>query len=168
MKQSLARSLVGLALRILLVVVLSAVFGSQLMAQTFYGSILGTVTDASGAIISGTAVNLTNIATSEQRTTTTDSNGNYEFLSLAPGSYRLDTAKAGFKHFTREPITVEIQSSVRIDVQLPAGNVTETVTVTAPSPLIDTVTSSLSQMVEGRAVQASTRRHCSMHLCGIV
>lgn len=122
-------------------------------AQTYYGSIVGTITDSSGAVIVGTAVDLTNVGTSQRWTTKTDPHGNYEFLSLVPGQYRLGVAKEGFRSVSREPITIEIQSVARIDVQMEIGEASQTISVTTAPPLIDSSTSTLSQMVQGRAVE---------------
>jgi hypothetical protein len=100
---------------------------SPVSAQTIYGSVLGTVTDSSGGVIPGASVSLANIGTSENRSTTTESNGSYRFVSLAPGRYRLLVEAAGFKRLTREPIAVEVEAAVRIDAVLQVGNVNETV-----------------------------------------
>lgn len=137
----------------LLAVVILVVAAQVLMAQTYFGSILGTVTDSSGAVIVGATVDLTNIGTSQHWATNTDSNGNYEFLSLAPGQYRVDVVRQGFRDFARQPIAVQIQSSVRINVRMEVGEASQTVTVSTAAPLIDSATSTLSQMVEGRTVE---------------
>src|SRR5581483_12242905 len=66
------------------------------VAQTTFGSILGNVTDQTGAALAGTTVTLTNTGTSDQRTVQTDANGNYQFVNLVPGTYNLDFEKTGF------------------------------------------------------------------------
>lgn len=122
-------------------------------AQTYFGSIVGTITDSSGAVIVGTSVDLSNVGTAQHWNTQTDTRGNYEFLSLPPGQYRLGVTKQGFRRLSREPIAIEIQSVVRIDMQMEVGETSETVSVSSAPPLIDSSTSTLSQMVEGRAVE---------------
>src|SRR5438874_12407432 len=77
--------------------------GSIASAQTFYGSIVGTVTDASGAVMPGARVTVTNLGTAETHSMDTTGEGLYQFVNLVPGKYRLDLEKAGFKRFTREP-----------------------------------------------------------------
>jgi hypothetical protein len=122
-------------------------------AQTFYGAIVGTVTDATGALVPGAKVTVTNLGTTETHYMETNSEGLYQFVNLVPGRYRVDVEKAGFKRFTREPVTVEVQSAVRIDVTgLEAGAVTQTVEVKGDTPLLQPETSSLGQVVESRKV----------------
>ncbi len=120
--------------------------------QTFYGSVVGTVTDATGAVVPEVSVTLTNIGTAERRTMQTDAGGNYLFVNLVPGRYRLEMQKEGFKRFTREPIVVEVQAAVRIDAALEVGEVTQTVEVRAETPLMQTENASLGQVVEARKV----------------
>jgi len=120
--------------------------------QTVYGNIAGTVLDASGAAIPGTAVTLTNLGTAEKRSMQSDAAGNYTFVNILPGNYRIDAEKAGFKHFKREPITVQVESGLRIDITMEVGAVTQTVEVTAQTPLLQPQTSSLGQVVESRTV----------------
>src|ERR1700758_1724168 len=83
--------------------------------QSTFGSISGTVSDASGAAVPDAQVTLTNTATSAKETFTTGHDGLYSFVNLTPGEYRIDVEKPGFKHLTREPIVVQVQQSVRID-----------------------------------------------------
>src|SRR5579872_1419789 len=128
-------------------------FACALSAQTFYGSIVGNVTDATGASIPGAAVTVTNIGTAETHKMETNAEGLYQFVNLVPGKYRVEVEKAGFKRFSREPITVEVQSTVRIDVTgLEAGALTQTVEVHGETPLLQPETSSLGQVVEARKV----------------
>jgi Carboxypeptidase regulatory-like domain len=121
-------------------------------AQTSYGSIVGTVKDASGGTIPEAAVSLTNIGTSEHRSASTDSNGNYQFVNLVPGNYKLEIEKSGFKHFTRDTIRVETQNVVRIDTSMEVGAVDQQVEVTAQTPLLQTENATEGQVVEGRIV----------------
>jgi uncharacterized membrane protein len=90
--------------------------------QTFYGSIVGSVRDASSAAVPQAKVTLTNLGTAEHRTAETDSNGGYEFVNLVPGQYKVEVEKSGFRRFSRDSITVEVQSAVRIDVTMQVGS----------------------------------------------
>ena len=128
-------------------------FSLSSLAQTFYGSIVGTVTDPSGAIVPGAVVTLTNLGTSERRTSTTDTGGNYQFVNLVPGRYRIDIESSGFKHLTRDEILVEVQAAVRIDAAMQVGDVGQVVEVQAQTPLLQTETSALGQVVDSRKVQ---------------
>src|SRR5258708_6082976 len=129
------------------------VFTFALPGQTFYGSIVGTVTDATGATAPGSMVTLTNTGTSERRSAATEGQGNYQFVNLVPGRYRIEIQKTGFKRLTRDEVQVEVQSAVRIDATLEVGEVGQVVEVKAETPLLQTETSSLGHVVESRAVQ---------------
>jgi hypothetical protein len=120
------------------------------LAQSTYGSIDGAVTDSSGAAVPDAQVTLTNLGTSEKRTQTTSSDGLYSFVNLFPGRYKVDVEKTGFKRFTRPEVVVEVNQSARIDVTLQVGDVTQTVEVTGETPLLQSETSSLGQVVEER------------------
>ncbi len=144
---SVSRSAFFLGLSVVL-----AVFTAPLPAQTSYGSIVGTVTDATGGSVPGTAVSLTNLGTAERRSAETDGNGNYQFVNLVPGSYKVEFEKAGFKHLTRDAVPVETQNVVRIDSIMELGDVGQRVEVTAQAPLLQTENATQGQMVEGRIV----------------
>lgn len=128
-------------------------WATPLGAQTTFGSILGIVTDPSGAAIPGASVTLTNLGTEAHHTSQSDANGNYQFLNLDPGNYSLDFSKSGFSHLKRDSITVTVQAAVRVNATLQVGNVNQTVNVTAQAPLIETQPSAIGQLVEGKVVQ---------------
>src|SRR5438876_219464 len=123
---------------------------SFLQGQSTYGAITGSVTDPSGAAITDAKVTLTNLGTAETRTQPTSADGLYSFVNLIPGNYKIDVEKPGFKRITRTPIVVEVQQSAKIDVTLPVGQANETVEVTSETPLLQSETSSLGQVVEQR------------------
>src|SRR6266850_860333 len=128
------------------------VFSPVSYAQSTYGTISGSVVDSSGAAIADAQVTLTNLGTSEKRTQSTGSDGLYSFVNLNPGRYKIEAEKTGFKHFTRPEVVVEVNQSARIDVTLQVGDVTQVVEVTGDTPLLQTETSSLGQVVEQRQV----------------
>src|SRR5258708_37036758 len=84
-----------------------------LQGQAFYGSIVGNVTDSSGAALVSVTVGLTNIATGDRRTVATGSDGSYRFVNLVPGAYRIEIEHTGFKRYTLGPIDVSVESQVR-------------------------------------------------------
>ncbi|MGH9614410.1 MAG: carboxypeptidase-like regulatory domain-containing protein, partial [Bryobacteraceae bacterium] len=100
-------------------------------AQTTFGSIVGNVTDASGSAVPTTDVTLTNLGTNEKRIAATNSDGLYQFVNLPPGQYSVGVEKAGFKRVLRSPVTVQTQTTIKIDLTLEVGEVTQTVEVTA-------------------------------------
>ena len=85
-------------LRHLLIILLMLTFASHfLKAQAFYGGIVGSVNDSSGAVLPSVSVTLTNTATGDRRTVITASDGSYRIVNLVPGNYRLEIEHPGFK-----------------------------------------------------------------------
>jgi hypothetical protein len=123
---------------------------SFVQGQSTYGSITGSVSDPSGAAITDARVTLTNLGTAEKRTQPTGTDGLYSFVNLIPGNYRIEAEKPGFKRVTQEPVVVQVQQNSKIDLALPIGQATETVEVTSETPLLQSETSSLGQVVEQR------------------
>jgi outer membrane receptor protein involved in Fe transport len=136
-----------------LLALLVAISGVRAHGQTTFGSVLGVVTDASGASIPSATVSLTNVGTDDKRTALTDGGGNYQFPNLQPGMYSVDFEKTGFNHLKRESVTVVVQAAVRIDAKLKIGDVSQTVTIDTVSPIIETQPGSLGQLIEGKQVQ---------------
>ncbi|MGA8492653.1 MAG: carboxypeptidase-like regulatory domain-containing protein, partial [Terriglobales bacterium] len=122
----------------------------SLHGQNTYGTVDGSVMDSTGAAVAGAQVALTNTGTQDKRVQPTGDQGLYSFVNVVPGNYRLDIEKAGFKHFTRTDVVVQVQQDTHIDATLPVGQVSETVEVTAETPLLQVETSSLGQVVEQR------------------
>ena len=103
----------------------------RINSQTTFGSVVGTVTDPSGAAIPNTEVILTNLGTNEKRTETTNADGLYQFVNVAPAQYSVSIEKPGFKRVLRSPVTVQTQTTSKIDIALEVGAVSQTVEVTA-------------------------------------
>jgi Carboxypeptidase regulatory-like domain/TonB dependent receptor len=122
----------------------------SLFGQSTYGSIAGAVTDTSGASVTDANVTLTNLGTQEKRAQSSGADGLFTFVNLFPGNYRIDVEKQGFKHFVRTPVTVEVQQNTRIDAALQVGEVSQVVEVTSQTPLLQTESASLGQVVEQR------------------
>ena len=122
----------------------------SLYGQSTYGTVDGTVMDPSGAAVAGAEVTLTNTGTQEKHTQATSGTGAYQFVNVIPGNYRLDITKPGFKHFARTSVVVQVQQETHIDANLTVGQVSESVEVTAETPLLQAETSSLGQVVEER------------------
>jgi hypothetical protein len=136
---------------ILLVSLALAVSSSvYLYGQSTYGSISGSVNDTTGAVVTDANVTLTNLGTGEKRTQSSGSDGLFTFVNLFAGQYRIDVQKQGFKRFARLDITVQVQQDTHIAAALQVGEVSQIVEVTAETPLLQSETSSLGQVVEGR------------------
>src|ERR1043166_582040 len=129
------------------------VFSSQpLQAQVDTGSITGTVTDASSAVIGNAKVTLTNEGTSAALSTTADSGGVYTFNPVRIGSYSITVSYQGFQTTTQKNITVNVGSALTVNFALKPGQVTETVEVTSTTPLLETQTSSVGQVIDQKSV----------------
>jgi hypothetical protein len=122
-------------------------------AQNFYGSIVGTVTDSSGAPIADATVTITSIGTGVRQVVQTSGSGEYRVVNLVPGNYKVDVEKAGFKHLTRDNVPVAVESAVRIDAGMQVGDVNQSIEVEATAPLLQTENASLSQVVGARSVE---------------
>jgi hypothetical protein len=122
-------------------------------AQTFRGTILGTVTDSSGAAISGATVTVKNTGTGLVRTVTTDNDGNYSTPELPIGTYSVTVEKPGFKIGVVNGISVEVSTERRADVVLQAGDVSQMVEVTGDTlPQVETTTNTLGGIIESTVV----------------
>ena len=121
-----------------------------LNAQTTFGSVVGNVNDPSGAAISGTEVTLTNLGTNEKKSDTTNAEGLYQFVNVSPGQYSVEVAKPGFKRVLRTPVEVQTGTTSKIDLALEVGAVSQTVEVTAQTPLLAPESSSLGTVIDER------------------
>jgi len=121
-------------------------------AQTTAGSIVGTVTDPSGAVIAGAAITVTNIGTNIAVKTTTDSAGEYVVTPLEVGRYSVTVEATGFKRSVRTDVPVNVQDRVRVDTKLEVGQVSDTVEVAAAAPILETDTSYLGEVVEAQRI----------------
>jgi hypothetical protein len=150
MKKTHTKSLVAFALGLSFCVACLVVVSPPSRAQSTYGTVNGSVTDASGAAIADAQVTLTNLGTSEKRTQSTGNEGFYSFVNLNPGRYKIDVEKPGFKHTTRSEVVVEVQQTSRVDLTMQVGEVTQSIEVTGETSLLQPETSSLGQVVEER------------------
>src|SRR6184192_3355801 len=123
-----------------------------LQAQVDTGSILGTITDASGAAISGAKVTLTNEGTGAALSTTTGADGVYKFTPLKVGSYKVTASYQGFQTTTQTNIEVNVGTDVVINFNLKPGAVTQTVEVVAAVPVLQTQNASVGQVIDSRSV----------------
>ena len=140
----------------LLVGMMAVMSGRSLKAQTNYGAIVGTVTDATGADLPGATVTLKSLATNATQTTTVGAGGTYNFLNLNPGVYTETFSHDGFKSVMRNEIDVTIGGNTRVDAALPIGNVDQSVTVSANSQVtLQTDSAALGGVVEGQQVLQS-------------
>jgi hypothetical protein len=122
------------------------------LAQADQGSINGTVTDATGAVVPAAQVTLTNTDTALVLKTQTDSSGVYIFSPIKIGSYRVTIAAAGFSATTQENIQVHVQDRLEVNVVLKTGAENTSITVTDSPPLLQTEQGSTGQVIETKTI----------------
>jgi hypothetical protein len=131
----------------------ASVLSATLAAQAVTGTILGTVTDTSGAAVPGATVTLTNTGTGLTRSAVTDAAGEYTLPSLPTGKYKMAAELPGFKTATLSDIELTVDTKVRVNARLEVGTVSETVTVAAASPLVQVSTSELGTTVQEEQIK---------------
>ena len=107
-------------------------------AQALYGSIVGNVKDSSEAVVAGATVTLINVDTKQSRETTTSDTGGYDFATLLPGPYEMTVSRQGFTTSTRTSIEVTANNTIRVDITLHVGTVSESVTVSGAAAVLQT------------------------------
>lgn len=117
-------------------------------AQTESGRIQGSVTDNVGGALGGATITVTEISTNRAITAQTDTQGEFSFLALNPGRYRIEVTQANFKT-SRQEITLEVQQVAVLNFTLEPGGVTEIVEVTTDAPLVESATSSVGEVISG-------------------
>jgi len=122
-------------------------------AQEFRGTLMGRVSDPSGLGVPGAKVVVTKTDTNTRSDTVTGADGNYTAPFLAPGTYQISVEMNGFKKYERSGIEIGTNERVAIDVQLQVGSASDSVTVTADAPLLNTVTASAGQVITTREVE---------------
>ena len=121
-------------------------------AQSVRGTILGTVTDPTGAVVRGAKVTATQTATGLTRTEVTNDAGEYAIPQLPVGAYTVAVEEAGFKRTDKTGIELRVDDRLRIDITLLVGQVTDTVAVEATAPVINTDSSTLGNVVDNKKV----------------
>ena len=129
-------------------------FAGSAFAQGDRGTITGTVSDSTNAVIPGAGVTATNTQTTAKYETVSTETGNYTLAQLPAGVYDLTVELPGFKKYVRQGITVQVSTTLRIDVALEVGAATEEVTVNADAPLLKTESGELSHNVRTDTMDA--------------
>ena len=123
---------------VVFLVLCSVTLSSNVNAQVLYGSIVGTVTDATGAVVPNAQVRASNPQTGESRDTTTDASGRYTFGNLTAGQYDIRVMAPSFRTYSQTGVNVVINSVSRVDVQLEVGATTQEITVPANAAMLQT------------------------------
>jgi hypothetical protein len=123
----------------------------SIFAQSEYGNITGVVTDPSGAVMPGAEVTITAIATNASKTTISGEGGQYN-IPLAPGAYRIQASLRGFKKYLADNVVVTASTTVRLDIKLELGELSEIVSVTPDLARLQTENAKISTSVQNRLV----------------
>ena len=111
---------------------------STVYAQAVTGTLLGNVTDASGAAVPGATVTATETQTNIARTAVSNETGHYLFSSLKNGTYTVEAELQGFRKIVRQNVRVDVNTTMRVDLTLEMGQLTESVTVASETPVLQT------------------------------
>ena len=128
-------------------------FAPQMFTQTFKATVIGQVTDSTGAVVPNATVTIIQDATNQSQTVTTGEDGSYVINQLDPGTYTLKVEGANFKTAVKSDLVLETSQSARLNISLEAGNISEQVTVTAEASAINTETSSKGEVITQKQVQ---------------
>jgi hypothetical protein len=141
------------ALVVRLLPALLAVVPASLYAQDFRGSIVGTVSDATGGVLPGATVTVTNEGTQVATTVVTDSKGAYQARYLISGTYSVAAKLDGFKTVVRKGIAVRVGDALTVDVTLDSGTIEEVLEVVATTPVLDTTSGVTGQVIDSHQIQ---------------
>src|SRR6185437_13383396 len=150
-----------------LILGLMLVAGTRLLAQGITGTISGTVTDTTGASVSGATVTVTQVSTNTVHTLTTSENGSFTATQLPPGDYNVEVEHQGFQHFRQIGVHLTIDQTLLLTPVLPLGAVSETFDVSGAAPVIQTSDSSVGSVVESKAIQ-NTPLNGRLSLMGLI
>ena len=123
-------------------------------AQTTTGSILGDITDPSGAVLPGVTVRVTSTTTGATRETVTNATGAYRFAGLLPAEYAVTVTLDGFRSATRSGVVLPVLGEIKIDFRMEVGQVTESITVTGEAPLVQPTAHVTQTVIDNVRVQA--------------
>src|SRR3990172_3844586 len=131
---NLQSHLPGIVLFSMLAFALTLLVSNAVAAQTFRGTILGTVMDPNGAVVPDATVTGKNVGTGIERSTVTDTFGNYSLSELQTGTYEVRIEKTGFQSTTVKGVIVEVSAEKRVDVTLPVAGYQQIVVITPSTP----------------------------------
>lgn len=132
---------------------LSFLAAQNAFGQAVYGSIVGTVTDSTGAAVPNAKITVTDTGRGVTYTTATNASGNYEQTHLIVGTYRLRAEAQGFQASVQENVRVNVDATTRVDVSLQVGQMTQTIEVTAEVPLLKTERTDVATTFDTKTVQ---------------
>jgi len=147
------RYVVAMFLRGACAILLIASLNIHLHAQAIYGSIVGTVSDQSGAFAPGVLVTATNAGTGQSKSETTDQSGRYTIQNLQPGTYKVDMDAKGFRRVEQTGVIVTPNTISRADQNLQIGQATEQVNISAAATLLQTDKSDTHSEISSKQIR---------------
>src|SRR6202790_3239216 len=138
----------GVHTALLVVACLISTAAVSMFGQAVNGTLLGTLTDSTGAAVSEAKVTATEVSTGIARATQSNPSGNYVFPDLSPGTYSVLAEAKGFKKETRSDLRLDVNSTVRADLTMQPGAVTEMVEVTGAAPILQTDRADVAQKIQ--------------------
>src|SRR5271165_1606243 len=132
--------------------ILIMIAGTAAFAQAGRGGINGLVTDPSGAVVSGAKVAAKNRATGLSTSTVTTAAGLYSFVSLNPGTYEVTASRKGFEAVAQDNVPVTVDQTSTVNIALQVGSVSEIVTVTGSTSLVESTNSTVGQLIEAETI----------------
>src|SRR5712692_2423488 len=143
-----------MTMRVRMILALVVLAATSLVAQTFRGTILGTVTDASGAVVSGAKVTVRNVNTGLERATQTSTDGSYSVPELPIGTYTVTISQSGFQTSVTSSVPVDVAGERRVDVALKPGKGAELVEVSGEGlPLVEPNTNEMGGVLTSQIVE---------------
>ncbi|RPJ58327.1 MAG: hypothetical protein EHM23_17885, partial [Acidobacteria bacterium] len=136
-----------------IVILLSVVAGSQMLAQETRGAFTGWVKDATGGVVPGADVEVIHLATGTKTTTVTNDTGNYLIPYLSSGTYKLTATMPGFKQYVREKVDLRLGETLTLDVSLEVGEVSQSIVVTGNAPVFEKTSASLATVIDTQMLQ---------------
>ncbi|MBO0720602.1 MAG: carboxypeptidase regulatory-like domain-containing protein, partial [Blastocatellia bacterium] len=144
-------SIVGLLVSLLAAALLPIVFVSSVQGAPS-GTILGTIRDSNGSVVTGATVMALHIETNQSRSAVTDGNGDYIIASLPIGTYRITVTMTGFKQAIVPKVILQVDQKARIDFGLEVGEIANQVTIEGTAPVVDTESSSVGQVIDNKKI----------------
>src|ERR1700733_3007385 len=144
----------ALGLSVVAVVLLSLLFSGSLFGQAVNATLLGSVSDVSGASVANAKVTLTESNTNVSHTAQTNESGNFVFPDLPPGNYTVAAEMTGFKKEERKDIALLVNTAQRVDIKLQPGNITESIEGTGAPPALQTDRADTGRNIDSMVVSA--------------
>ena len=129
-----------------------SIMAGDAAAQAVRATVLGTITDRTGAVLPGATVNVTNIDTGVAQSTVADAQGRYSVTNLLPAVHKVEASLPGFQTVIREDVRLVVGTQTVVDFTLGPSAVQETITVRAEQPVVDTVSSALGTVIEQKQI----------------